>query len=303
LGVRSLFSERRSQRRLFWTVALVVMITWCASAILYGASLGPQNALPWRQTVVDGVSIHHAPDQPLDPKLLRDFPKMLQGVEALWQHHFTRPEHLRIFLFPDDESLQSVSEALGTGEIAGLFDSGGTDAILVSAGPWAATGSTLAHEYCHALMNLHYNGLPSFLDEGMANYTELSLAKQLGQPPGDSEAIPEGNLADLFSESTFYEADPEYVFAGGFVASLVKRHGLDAFHRFCERVTAFSTQEREFPAIQDAFRKTYGGSLEVFVEQWRNGFPSKPEPTKIATSSEVASENWAGGFVKSKPQK
>ena len=287
LFISHIYRQGSLSRFIRWLTALAVVGTWSSTAVLFAATLRPQNAVDWQHLEIAGVIIHHAPGQPIDPQLLKEIPRTFQAVEDLWRDQFTRPDHLPIYIFPDEELLNQVAHALDQGDVLGLFDSGGTNGILFSAGTWKETGPTLAHEYCHALNNQRYGGLTGILDEGMARFTEQALAKQLRFPPEESVEIPSGTLDELFSDTTFYRVDPQYAFAGGFVAALVKAHGVDAFHLFCERVKAYSTEDGNLDAARDAFHKTYHGTLDDFVDQWRMPPPLIHKPAKTRTSGRI----------------
>jgi tetratricopeptide (TPR) repeat protein len=158
---------------------------------------------------------------------------------------------------------------------------------------------TLRHEYTHAVVKDLCPGTPNWLNEGIAQYFELSDAPPPGsgsaQGMGERESREERNRKDLLANrekriplekipTRMWEiSDPgfatwTYLEGLGFVSYLVETHR--AF-----RLRLLLSAYRRDGSLASAFQATYGAPLEALEERWWSSLLAKQSPGQAPKKS------------------
>jgi hypothetical protein len=134
----------------------------------------------------------------------------------------------------------------------------------------------MAHELTHIVINQvvfnPYSGLPVWLNEGLAMYSEGALSSQFTAPL--AKAVSEGNLISVRSISSPFSADSakanlSYAESDSLVEFLVKGYGPG---KMLELLNTF----QQGSTYDGAFQKVYGFNLDGLETRWKSALsPAK----------------------------
>jgi hypothetical protein len=175
----------------------------------------------------------------------------------------------QVFVYPDPEELRSA--VLFTQEWTGALAFPDYNIILipVSADSLEWAKRTLAHEITHLIAGEAtfgpFGDIPTWLDEGLAQYAEGEMEKYHRQALDD--AIKENNLLSVRSLGSSFPADPNraslaYAQSLSLVSYLVDTYGWDKIR---ELIALF----KEGSTYDDALQQVYTFNINGLEERWR----------------------------------
>lgn len=161
---------------------------------------------------------------------------------------------------------------------------------------------TVIHELTHVLVG-HFTfsclgGVPQWLNEGLAVYSEGPLDSQFQKPL--DQAIKADNLLSVRSISGSFsevsdKADLSYAESYSLVNFLIKTYGQD-------KMTALLSAFRDGATSDQALTQTYGFNIDGLEDQWRTSIGAQPrtasgQPTAQPTPTFVPTIIPIGGGV------
>jgi hypothetical protein len=178
-------------------------------------------------------------------------------------------KNIDIYIYNGSRDLQGsmIYPSEWTGGVA--FTSHNVVAIGISPDSLTWGQGAMSHELTHIVINQvtfnPYSGLPVWLNEGLAMYSEGALTPQFSVPLAN--AVSAGALISVRSLSSPFSADSakanlSYAESYSLVNFLVKQYGAD---KMSELLDTF----RQGSAYDNAFQKTYGFDLDGLQTGWK----------------------------------
>ncbi|MBN1190716.1 MAG: peptidase MA domain-containing protein [Dehalococcoidales bacterium] len=192
------------------------------------------------------------------------------------------PEEIDIYIYNGSGDLQGsmIYPSEWTGGVA--FTSFNIVAIGITPGNLEWGKGAMAHELTHIVIHQvtfnPYNGLPVWLDEGLAMYSEGPLTTQFSVPL--AEAILNDAFISIRSISSPFSADAgkanlSYAESFSLVDYLVKTYSADKMLDLLDTFKQGSTYD-------GAFQKVYGIDMDQLEREWKSYLtPGKQERTDI----------------------
>ena len=226
------------------------------------------NRYRWRNVSQGTITLYwYQGDNNFATQLMTSAQQALTRLERDTGARLDRPVKLYIYAGPQDLQGSLIYPSEWTGGIA--FPGYGIIAIGVATNNLAWGQRTVAHELTHLVvhqMTLNpYNGMPTWLDEGMAVYNEGPaepvFTALLNQAIANNTLI---SLRSLISPFSAYsnEATLSYAESYSVVNYLIGAYGQA---KMLELLNTF----RQGSAYDDAFQKVYGFDMEGLYIQWK----------------------------------
>jgi hypothetical protein len=178
-------------------------------------------------------------------------------------------KNIDIYIYNGSQDLQGsmIYPNEWTGGVA--FTSYNVVAIGISPDSLTWGQGAMSHELTHIVINQvtfnPYSGLPVWLNEGLAMYSEGPLTSQFSVPLAN--AVSAGNLISVRSISSPFSADSgkanlSYAESYSLVNFLVKQYGADKMSQLLNTFQQGSDYD-------EAFQKTYGFNLDGLQTGWK----------------------------------
>jgi hypothetical protein len=179
------------------------------------------------------------------------------------------PEAIDIYIYNGSQDLQGsmIYPSEWTGGVS--FNSYNVIAIGISPDNLKWGKSAMTHELTHIVINQvtfnPYHGLPVWLNEGLAMYSEGPLEKQFSVPL--AEAVSGKTLISVRSISSPFSADTSkanlsYAESSSLVSYLIKTYGAD---RMLDLLNVF----KQGSTYDGAFQKVYGWDMDQLEKEWK----------------------------------
>lgn len=248
------------------------------------------NRYTWRNLQQGQATIYwYQGDDNFAQQLMDSTQQALASLEQNTGAKLSQP--IKLYIYGDSRDLQGalVYPQDWTGGVA--FP--GQDIVVIGISPamlnWGIKAIT--HELTHLVINQvtfnPYNGLPTWLDEGLAMYNEGPLDPEFTQPLGI--AINQNKLISVRSLASPFSAYSDqsilsYAESYSIVSFLISRYG-EA--RMFDLLNTFHGGS----AYDAALEKVYGFDMEGLNNVWQNSLRKMPVP--VASASSLFSLFWA----------
>ncbi len=211
--------------------------------------------------------------------------KALASLERLAEDAGVRPlGEIRLTIYPNTRTLRHAGLYIPDWAGGVAFPEYGSILIGIPPGATRWANEVVPHELAHLVTDeLVFNcmgvGLPTWLSEGLAVYSEAYVAKNDIEKL--NEALQAGSLPALRSLSAGFSGDQDrivldYIQSGQVVYYLVETHG-------AEKLTALLSAIREGNSIDHALRQVYGFDTDGLDHAWRASLGFEPSTQAVGT--------------------